>query len=132
MTHIWICLLALFFSLNGPAMERNAAFWQSSLAAKTAPEATGFLGSKGFELKNLQAVRNTPEVIGGRNFSAHALDQMQNRGIMPSVVENTIKQGTSFPGNTAGTTGFFDAVNNVRVIVNSQNGTVVTVIRGAP
>lgn len=51
---------------------------------------------------------------------------------MPSVVENTIKQGTSFPGNTAGTTGFFDAVNNVRVIVNSQNGTVVTVIRGAP
>ena len=103
-----------------------------SKAAKTAPEATGFLGSKGFELKNLQAVRNTPEVIDGRNFSAHALDQMQNRGIMPSVVENTLKQGTSFPGNTAGTTGFFDAVNNVRVIVNSQNGTVVTVIRGAP
>ena len=123
----------------GKKLGKNiAALWNRAKgalgrnAAKTAEEATGFLGSKGFELKNLQAVRNTPEVIGGRNFSGHALDQMQNRGIMPSVVENTLKNATSFPDKTATTTGFYDAVNNVRVIVNSQNGTIVTVIRGAP
>ena len=110
------------------------------LAAKTAPEATGFLGSKGFELGNavrageqvvIQDVRNAPAIINGRNFSGHALDQMQNRGIMPSVVENTLNVGQSFP-TRAGTAGFYDSVNGVRVIVNSQNGTVVTVIRGAP
>jgi hypothetical protein len=107
---------------------------------KTGAEATGFLGSKGFELGNavrageqvvIQDVRNAPAVIGSRNFSGHALDQMQNRGIMPSVVENTLNVGQSFP-TRAGTAGFYDSVNNVRVIVNSQNGTVVTVIRGAP
>ena len=94
---------------------------------------TGFLGRKGHQLKNLpgQAVRNKPTTINGRNFSGHALDQMQNRGVMPSVVENTIKNGTSFP-TRAGTTGLYDATNNVRVILNSETGNVVTVIRGAP
>lgn len=94
-------------------------------------EATGFLGKSGYELQNLQAVRNTATTIEGRTFSGHALDQMQNRGIMPSVVQNTIEHGTTF-GTRAGTTGFFDAVNNIRVILNSESGTVVTVIRGAP
>lgn len=95
--------------------------------------ATGFKGSKGFELKNApyQKVRNEATTINGREFSGHALDQMQNRGIMPSVVENTLKTGTSFK-TRAGTTGFYDAVNKVRVITNSETGTVVTVIRGAP
>jgi hypothetical protein len=79
----------------------------------------------------VQGTRNVPTVINDVNYSGHALDQMQNRGIMPSVVENTMNVGTQFP-TRAGTVGYFDSVNNVRVIVNSQNGTVVTVIRGAP
>jgi Domain of unknown function (DUF4258) len=107
-------------------------FKKCSPAPSKLPDATGFLGNKKYQLKNLQSVWNKAEIIGGRNFSAHALDQMQNRGIMPSVVENTIKHGTSFPGNRAGTIGYDDAVNNVRVIVNSQNGTMITVIRGGP
>lgn len=69
--------------------------------------------------------------INGRNFSGHALDQMQNRGVMPSIVENALSTRTQFP-TRAGTNGFYDAVNNVRVIVNSETGRVVTVIRGAP
>ena len=52
------------------------------------------------------------------------------RGIPPSVVENTIQHGTPFAGNRAGTQGFYDPVNRVRVIINSDNGTVVTVIPG--
>lgn len=94
---------------------------------------TGFRGSKGFELSNApyQAVRNSPTTIGGRQYSGHALDQMQNRGLMPSVVENTIRTGTTFP-TRAGTTGYFDAANNVRVITDTATGRVVTVIPGAP
>jgi len=56
---------------------------------------------------------------------------MQNRGVTPSVVENTFSTGTQFP-TRAGTIGFYDAGNNVRVIVNSETGWVVTVIRGKP
>ncbi len=95
--------------------------------------ATGFKGSKGFEFKNApyQKVRNEPTTINGHEFSGHALDQMQNRGIMPSVVENTIRSGQTF-STRAGTTGFYDSVNNVRVITNSETGRIVTVIRGAP
>jgi len=37
MVHIFACLLTLFFSLSSPALEGNAAFRQSSLAAKTLP-----------------------------------------------------------------------------------------------
>uniref|UniRef100_UPI001300881E DUF4258 domain-containing protein n=1 Tax=Fastidiosibacter lacustris TaxID=2056695 RepID=UPI001300881E len=95
--------------------------------------ATGFKGNKGFELKNspYQKVRNKATTINGRDFSGHALDQMQNRGIMPSVVENTIKTGQTLP-TKAGTTSFYDLVNNVRVITNSETGRIVTVIRGVP
>jgi RHS repeat-associated protein len=65
---------------------------------------------------------NQPTTIGGRPFSGHAIDQMQARGIPPSVVENTIQHGRPFPGNTPGTTGYYDPVNNVRVITNSTTG----------
>jgi len=35
MARIFACLLTLLFSLSGPAMEENAVFWRSSLAAET-------------------------------------------------------------------------------------------------
>ncbi|MDR1423274.1 MAG: DUF4258 domain-containing protein [Azoarcus sp.] len=75
--------------------------------------------------------RNEPTVINDREYSGHALDRMQERGLMPSTIENTIDTGTQFT-TRAGTTGFYDAVNNLRVIVNSVTGRVVTVIPGAP
>lgn len=92
----------------------------------------GFSGHRGFELSNhpLQPVRNSPTSIGQRQFSGHALDQMQNRGIPPSVVENTIQHGIPFPGKRPGTQRFYDPVNNVSVIIDSENGTVVTVRSG--
>ncbi|MFV2070986.1 MAG: polymorphic toxin-type HINT domain-containing protein, partial [Pirellulales bacterium] len=94
--------------------------------------ATGFSGRRGFELGNhpLQPVRNAPTTINGRRFSGHALDQMQNRGIPPSVVRNAIENGRPFAGNRPNTQGFFDPVNRIRVIINSETGNVVTVIPG--
>ncbi|MDO3382376.1 RHS repeat-associated core domain-containing protein [Gilvimarinus algae] len=96
-------------------------------------EATGIKGSRGFELRNApyQGVRNEMTTFNGTKFSGHALDQMQNRGIMPSVVLNVIRTGKIFR-TRAGTTGFYDAVNNIRVIIDSKTGKVITVIWGAP
>jgi hypothetical protein len=92
----------------------------------------GYSGRVGFELKNhpSQPIRNAPATIYDRQFSGHALDQMQNRGIPPSVVDNTIKHGTPFNGNRPGTQGYFDPTNRVTVIINSDTGTVITVIPG--
>jgi len=69
---------------------------------------------------------NTSQIIAGREYSGHALDRMQRRGLTPSVVENTIESGTSMSGTTA----YHDAVNNVTVIINTNSGRVVTVSYG--
>lgn len=74
---------------------------------------------------------NAPTVIGDYSYSAHAIDRMQGRGVPPSAIENTIKSGELFP-TKAGTTGYYDSINNLRVIVNSNTGNVVTVIPGGP
>jgi len=94
--------------------------------------AGGFKGRKGFELVNhpLQPVRSVATTINGRRFSGHALDQMQNRGIPPSVVQNAIEHGISSLGNKPGTQIFTDMVNKIRVVINSTTGNVITVILG--
>lgn len=70
---------------------------------------------------------NQPTTIGGRDYSGHALDQMQNRGATPSVVENTIKTGTPIPGNTLNEIEYVDTINGVNVVVDAATGRVVTV-----
>lgn len=124
--------LAVLFGLQSATVWKTAAERDFVVAPKG--PATGFSGHRGFELHNtpLQAVRNVPEVINGRSFSGHALDQMQNRGIPLLVVEQALKGGTPFAGNRPGTQGFFDAVNKIRVIINSNTGNVITVIPGKP
>ncbi|HYV49768.1 MAG TPA: DUF4258 domain-containing protein [Myxococcaceae bacterium] len=120
-------------SLKRPSGPAGTAPPTASEAGGTAGrEATGFLGHEEFELQNLQVVRNKSATISGRSYSAHALDQMQNRGILPSVVENAIQTGRQLPGKTPGTVVYFDPANEVRVIVNSETGNVVTVIPGGP
>ncbi len=75
-----------------------------------------------------QPVRNQPSTIGNREYSGHALDRMQDRGITPSVVENTIKNGKSAPSR-GGTTVHFDPESKVSVVTN-ESGRVVTVKYG--
>jgi peptidase E len=65
-------------------------------------------------------------MINGFRQSGHALDQMQNRGLMPSIIENTIKNGNITVGKKAGTTVHYDSINNISVITNSQSRKVVT------
>ncbi|MBS0626066.1 MAG: hypothetical protein JSS32_08460, partial [Verrucomicrobia bacterium] len=102
----------------------------AKLSAKTLNEGNGFLGHKGFELKNpsFQSIRNKPTIIEGRSYGAHALDQMQNRGFTPSIVEGTIQHGTSMPNKVSGRMEFFEPINNISVI--TEDGKVVSVMYG--
>lgn len=59
---------------------------------------------------------NVPGIVNGRSYSAHAFDQMKARGIVPSVVDDTISVGTSTPSR-GGTTIFYGADNHVSVVV---------------
>ena len=68
-------------------------------------------------------------MIVGRTFSGHALDQMQSRGVMPSVVENTIRVGKATADPIPGRVRFYDATNKITVVTN-EKGHVVTVIPG--
>ena len=83
-----------------------------------------------FPNPNAPHPRNAPTRIGGRDYSGHAIDRMQERGFVPSVIENTIRRGIPIPGNQPGTTIYFDIVNKVRVVVDDATGRVITVIAG--
>ena len=90
----------------------------------------GFLGHKGFELKNskYQNVRNRSRIIQDRPYFGHALDQMQNRGFTPSVIEQAIKDGLSSPNKVMGRMQFYDPVNNISVV--TEDGHVVNTMYG--
>jgi len=84
------------------------------------------VGRKGNPL-TVRPGTNQPTTINGREFSGHALDRMQEKGIPPSVVENTIQHGQPVPGKVPGTTAYYDPVNDITVITDSKSGRVVTV-----
>jgi RHS repeat-associated protein len=91
------------------------------------------LGSKRLQFNQpespwYQPIRNDPTTIGETDYSGHAIDRMQDRGVMPSVVQNTIDTGVATPSRM-GTTVYYDPVNNVSVVTNAQ-GKVVTVKYG--
>jgi len=90
------------------------------------------VGKKGWELKNplFQPIKNPATTINGRQYTGHAIDQMQNRGIFPSAVENTIKNGLNFTGKQQDTQLYYVAANNISVIVNKINEIVITTTFG--
>ncbi|MHA6879177.1 RHS repeat-associated core domain-containing protein, partial [Ralstonia pseudosolanacearum] len=73
---------------------------------------------------------NTPTTINGRDYSGHALDRMQGRGVPPSAVEEAIQNGAPEPGNTAGTTVYTDIANGIRVVVNAVGRVITVITRG--
>ncbi len=68
---------------------------------------------------------NSGTKIGDRYYTGHALDRVQGRGGVPSVVEDTIASGTKSPGNLPNTTKY--STSQADVVTNSR-GDVVTVI----
>ena len=73
------------------------------------------------------AARNTSSVINGRKYTGHALDQMQNRGIIsPTAVDDVIRNPDQvIPGNTLGTCIY--SRDNLKVVTNTS-GDVITVL----
>ena len=65
-----------------------------------------------------QTVRNRELKIMGRSYKGHALDRMQDRGIMPRSIENTIKTGKISRSSRPGEVVYYDAVNKIKVITN--------------
>jgi hypothetical protein len=83
-------------------------------------------GRRGYPNDNpaYQPNRNTRAEIFGRTFSGHALDQMQNRGITPSVVRDMIQNGR--PSNSYDNRTVF--TNNNGYAIVGSDGAVVTVV----
>jgi Domain of unknown function (DUF4258) len=86
------------------------------------------VGGRGTNFRNLSP--NEQAAIAGRDYTGHAIDRMQERGLMPSVVENTIRVGEEMSGKRAGTTSYYEAENHVTVITDTVTGRVVTVSSG--
>lgn len=81
----------------------------------------------GWEMKVTPGT-NVPTVINGLPYSGHAIDQMQSRGIPPSVIDDAISHGETYPGYR-GITIHHSIENNVSVLLNSE-GKVVTASYG--
>ncbi len=71
---------------------------------------------------------NAPGEIAGRAYRGHALDQMQGRGIPPSVVEDAIAHSQPIAAR-GGKSIYYSPTNNVSVVVGRGN-TVITVGHG--
>ncbi len=70
---------------------------------------------------------NQPEVIQGRRYSNHALDQMQGRGVTPSAVENAVRP-EHYVGANGGYRLYWDSSNRLMVVIDPKSNTVVTAI----
>ncbi|VHO00999.1 hypothetical protein RHT_00271 [Candidatus Rhabdochlamydia sp. T3358] len=81
------------------------------------------------EYAPFQTVRNEAAVINGRKYTGHALDRIQDRGFMPSIIENTLEIGHVSPADFPGGLEYYDSINRIKVIVN-KNGQIITVIPG--
>jgi hypothetical protein len=77
MTRIVACLLALFFSMSSPAMERNADFRQSSFAAKGADFLPGRLGGELYDAGKLAQLEG---YLGRRGITLNVGDEFLPAG----------------------------------------------------
>lgn len=71
---------------------------------------------------------NTGTKIGDRWYTGHALDQIQGRGAVPSVVEDTIATGSKSPGNMPNTVKY--STSQADVITNTRGDVVTVIVKG--
>lgn len=124
----WTDRAYFFGSMVGLASPTARVASASKAATVVNQTAKSPVGRSGNVLQEFtQGVRNTPSVINGRKFTGHALDQMQNRGILsPTAVNDVIKNPAKIlPGNTPGTSVFIR--DNLKVVTNAM-GDVLTVV----
>jgi len=115
-------------ALDKMGLGKDAADAAAKAAKKCDKPPKTPIGRKG-QPGNVVGKPNAPGTVNGRDFSGHALDEMQSDGIMPSVVENTIDHGIPSPGNTPSETVYHDPVNNITAVVDNSSGRVVIAYR---
>lgn len=87
---------------------------------------TARLGSKREPLNYLyKEKRHYPTVINGRVYTGHGLDRMQERGFIPEVVENVIRNGIMI-GTNKEKTRYYDKINQINVIT-CEKGNIISV-----
>lgn len=116
---------AIFNSGNDDSNGQASSGGQSDASVPRGSKANQFNQPKN---PAYQPTRNTPTSIDGADYAGHALDRMQDRGLTPSVIQNTVDNGVATPSR-GGTTVFYDGTNNVSVVTNSE-GKVITVKYG--
>jgi len=93
---------------------------------------TGEVGSRSNPLlphDEVNSLGNESTVINGRIYTGHALNEMQNGGIYPTVVENTIQYGVSVQSTDPTTIRLYESGNNITAVLNS-GGDIVTTFYG--
>lgn len=101
-------------SLNIPSVERKGI---SLAGSRRSP----------LEYAPFQLVRNETTVINNKTYVGHALDRMQDRGFMPSVIENALKTGKASQTKIPGRVQYYDPANNLRVIIQ-DNERIISII----
>jgi hypothetical protein len=107
--------------------EKKAAEPEITGATELTKDPSTFVGRRGrFEPQFLNKSQRT--IIYGREYSAHAIERIQQRGLTPMAIENTIKEGVVGPGRTPNEVVYFDSTNNIKVVTESTSGRVITVM----
>jgi hypothetical protein len=97
-----------------------------AIAGQSEPPANAWVGSRRLQLNVPQTdgerwpARNQPGVVSGRSYTDHAFDDMQNRGLTPSIVEETINHGEASPGDRPERTQYSHPENQTTVITEGS------------
>lgn len=124
----------LMWGLGSRGGLRRAPLGPPPIPAPEGPPASSPMGSRELKLEQpeFQKYRNAPGKIGDIPYSGHAFDQMQNRGLPPSVAEQAMQEGIPSPGQTIEKVEYYDPVNRVVVVRNKDTGNVISVYRTRP
>ena len=99
------------------------------------PPASSFVGSRRFKLdppSKDAPPRNPPGILDSMPYSGHALDQMQNRGLPPTVADQATRDGVQSRGNAPEKIEYYDPINRIIVVRNKDTGNVISVTRSRP
>lgn len=111
---------------------------EKSLVLEGLVEEGAIIAEKGDVIRCWPSAIEGRQIINGIEYSNHALERMSpygliqkgkeivSRGVPPSIVENAIKFGEKFPGNT--TDEIIHVFENVRVVTTADGSRVITVI----
>jgi hypothetical protein len=116
----------LNIQLNVCDISAHCSDWESIVQIASMASGRGPVGRRGGEINS--TARYDPATIAGRDYTGHAIRRMHERGIPPSVIENTIRsKNYAGPGSAQNSAAYRDPVNGITVSVDATTGRVITV-----